>query len=215
MSTERSLSWQVALLLPLAAGFLGMSLSIAVRSAHAGEEVATTTAAVPTPLRNVSGTATAITVSEPMRLIIPSIGLNALVESTGLSKTGSGDIGIPSNFVDVAWYKQSPRPGDPGIAIIDGHLDGRYVPQAVFYNLNELSKGESIYVKDRQGILRQFIVTKSETLPSNADTSALFASSGTPQLVLITCAGDWIPDSHQYTDRVVVFATLAGESLYI
>src|SRR4051812_9478797 len=128
MNRERSLSWQAALMLPVAAGFLGTSLSLAVHSASAGEQrISTTTAvsAVPQSQKNPtrSGTATMMTVGKPARLLIPSIGVNAAVESVGLSKTGSGDIGIPSNFVDVAWYNRSPRPGDSGISIIDGHLD--------------------------------------------------------------------------------------------
>lgn len=197
MSRERGLSWQAALLLPLAAGFFGALLSFAVSSANAGD-TASTAAIGPSPAP-----------AEPTLLFIPSIGVNASVQSVGLSKTGSGDIGIPSNFTDVAWYDRGPIPGSPGIAIIDGHLDGRTVPEAVFYHLGDLSAGESIYVRDTLGVLRQFTVTRSERLAYDADTSTLFESAGTPQLVLITCAGDWIADRHEYTDRIVVFATLA------
>jgi len=192
------LSWQTALLLPFAAGFLGASLSLFVSNTAVGEQ-----ATLPT------GSGAALPASaKPVHLAIPAIGVNASIQTVGLSKTGSGDIGIPSNFTDVAWYNGSPAPGNPGIAIIDGHLDGRYAPQAVFYHLGELDLGQSIYVTDSAGTMREFVVTERELIGSKADTSALFASSNTPQLALITCAGDWLPDKHQYTDRIVVFATL-------
>ena len=44
-------------------------------------------------------------------------------------------MGVPTNFTDVGWYRYGPAPGTPGNAVIDGHLDGKSVPEAVFYNL--------------------------------------------------------------------------------
>ncbi len=223
----RSLSWQLALLLPFAAGFIGAFISISVSSNAAALARAAKGSDVPAPTSNATSTTPASVTSshlapvsvpkrgratnEPSRLIIPSIGVDAVVQSVGLSKTGSGDIGIPSNFTDVAWYNKGPVPGEPGIAIIDGHLDGRTVPEAVFYHLADLPIGESIYVKDRAGVQQRFVVTGRQVLPNEADTSGLFARTDIPQLVLITCAGDWLPEKHEYTDRVIVFATLANK----
>jgi sortase A len=208
----RSLSWQAALLLPFAAGFLGAFISISVSSnasalASAGKSTLVATTTTKTAVAAIPVVRHGIAVNEPARLIIPSIGVNASVQSVGLSKTGSGAIGTPSNFTDVAWYNRSPVPGDSGIAIIDGHLDGRTVPEAVFYHLADLTEGQNIYVQDRAGVQQRFIVTGRQVLPNDADTSSIFARTDTPQLVLITCTGDWIPEKHEYSDRVVVFAT--------
>jgi len=208
MSREYALSWQAALVLPFAAGFFGATLSFVVSSANEGEKPVTAAIAA-APVGTDTGAATS-TLDEPAYLIIPAIGVNAVVQSIGLSKTGNGDIGIPSNFTDAAWYNRGPMPGSPGIAIIDGHLDGRYIQEAVFYHLGDLTAGESIYVKDRSGVLRRFVVIGNERLPYDADTRMLFVNSGMPRLVLITCAGDWLPDKHEYTDRILVSATLAS-----
>lgn len=212
MNEGRSLSWQAAFALPLAAGFIGTLLSVslssgmrAMASNDAGPAIATTT---PVAVAHSSTSATAA--NQPARLIIPAIGVRATVQSVGLSKTGNGTIGIPSNFTDAAWYNGSPIPGDPGTAIIDGHLDGRYVQKGVFYDLGKLTLGDSIYVEDRAGVRQRFIVTGRQQLASNADTSMLFANTSVRQLALITCAGDWLADKHQYSDRIVVFATLAN-----
>jgi sortase (surface protein transpeptidase) len=217
MNKERSLSWQAALFLPFAAGFFGALVSITVSSnAHAlssgsssTEVLAVTTTVASKPTVSVQ-TDDAAAVNNPARLIIPSLNINAAVQSVGLARTGTGAIGTPDNATDVAWYNRGPIPGSPGIAIIDGHLDTRTVPEAVFYHLGDLAVGESIYVQDHAGVQQRFVVTSRQQLPYDADTSALFKNTGTPQLVLITCAGDWLPDKDEYTDRIVVFATLAN-----
>jgi LPXTG-site transpeptidase (sortase) family protein len=234
MNPERGLSLRAAILLPIAVGFFGTLVSIAISSiGHTAANVNASSAtesprgevalvanvtsithvSTAAPVANtgpVSNVSTATASDKPVRLSIPSIGVNAAIQSVGFSKTNASDIGTPSNFVDVAWYNHSPIPGSPGIAIIDGHLDGRYVPKGVFYRLRDLTKGESVYVKDGLGVTRQFIVTYTDSLASGADTSMLFQNSGTPQLVLITCTGDWQPDKHEYTHRVVVFAALVS-----
>lgn len=222
MNRERTLPWQTALLLPFIAGFIGTTVSIAISSnAHAltngsstseGANIAATTRSAATPTVSVQ-TIDATDAHNPARLSIPSIGINAAVQSVGLAGTGTGAIGTPNNATSVAWYNRGPVPGSSGIAIIDGHLDTHIVPEAVFYHLGDLKEGDSVYVTDQAGVQQRFVVTSRQQLPYNADTSMLFAPSDTPQLALITCAGDWLPDQHQYTDRVVVFATLAGESL--
>jgi sortase (surface protein transpeptidase) len=220
MNAARSLPWQAALALPLAAGFFGASLSIlASGGAHAmagstsaGMQAATAAAApeqAPAPYAPTVNDRTAT--NEPARLIIPSFGLSAAVQSVGLSQTGNGAIGTPDNATDVAWYDRGPIPGSPGIAIIDGHLDTRTVPEAVFYHLGDLSAGQSVYVIDRAGVQQRFVVTSRQQLAYDADPSMLFAPSNTAQLALITCAGDWMPDKHEYTDRIVVLATLANQ----
>ncbi|MDB5265879.1 MAG: peptidase sortase [Parcubacteria group bacterium] len=223
MNKGRSLSWQAALVLPLAAGFFGTAISIVISDsvhavmndgASALQKIATTTAAsVPTTVSVQTDDTTAA--GNPVRLIIPSIGIDAAVQSVGIAETGTGDIGTPNNATDVAWYNRGPVPGSPGIAIIDGHLDTHTVPEAVFYHLGDLTEGESIYVTDRAGVQQRFVVTGRQQLAYDADTSMLFVHSNTPQIALITCAGDWVPDKHEYTDRVVVFATLANESVHI
>ncbi|MDB5237298.1 MAG: Peptidase [Parcubacteria group bacterium] len=216
MSKEHGLPWQAALLLPFAAGFIGASVSIALSSgakaieSSGGSGGTTATSTVVSAAAIVPSRPAAPATDQPTRLIIPAIGVNAAVQSVGLSKTGNGAIGIPSNFTDVAWYNRGPAPGEPGIAIIDGHLDGRTVPEAVFYHLGDLAKGDSIYVRDRLGVEQRFVVTSRQQLAYDADPSMLFAQSATSQIALITCAGDWNADKHEYTDRIVVFATLAN-----
>jgi len=47
---------------------------------------------------------------------------------------------VPSVPSHVAWYSPGPAPGEPGDAVIDGHLDWTTGP-AVFWNLGKLHAG--------------------------------------------------------------------------
>lgn len=200
---SRSLAVCGVLLLPLVAGFTGMSISLALRFVHAASPG-------PAPAAAVDARASSQPPSVPERLVIPAIGVNAAVEPVGLAKSGNGAMGVPSNFTNVAWYSGGPLPGAAGDAVIDGHLDGRTVPRAVFYRLAELAPGDTVLVEERAGHVLRFTVTKVAYYPYNASTQEIFTGDATgAHLNLITCAGDWMPAKHLYDERVVVFTTLA------
>jgi sortase (surface protein transpeptidase) len=135
-------------------------------------------------------------------LRIPSIGVVANIENVGL--TIHHEIGVPSRIGDVAWYRNSPAPGLPGDAIIDGHLDW-YTGPAVFQNLGKVAPGAMLEVDYRDGAVVRFRVYRVLTVPSNQPPADLFATSGAARLSLITCAGTW--DGRQYSKRLLVEAT--------
>ncbi|TME10793.1 MAG: class F sortase [Chloroflexi bacterium] len=64
-------------------------------------------------------TATRPTDLTPVRLVIPSISLDAKIEARGLDSKRNLD--TASDFHDVAWYELGPAPGQPGNALINGH----------------------------------------------------------------------------------------------
>ena len=113
---------------------------------------------------------------------------------------------IPTNFTDVAWYNGGPRPGMPGSAVIDGHLDGKDVPQAVFYNLKLLQPGDLVEVVDDTGDVLQFRVVGSKIYGYDTTTTDIFSGDTSKAgLNLITCTGDWDKNEKIYTERLVVF----------
>jgi len=146
---------------------------------------------------------------QPVRLIIPSIGVDANIQKVGLAWQGNGQMGIPTNFTDVAWYKDGTLPGMPGSAVIDGHLDGKDVAEAVFYDLDKLQKGDIVEVVDASGRKLKFIVVETKSYDRNADTTEIFSGdASSSRLNLITCSGDWIANEKSYNDRIVVFTEL-------
>lgn len=146
---------------------------------------------------------------KPSRLRIPAIGVDAKVQSVGLAWQGTGDMGIPTNFTDVGWYSGGVTPGAPGSAVIDGHLDGKDVREAVFYNLDKLKPGDLVEVEDRAGKVWQFRVVETKIYDYNAPTADIFlGDTSKSRLNLITCAGSWDKTQKLYDKRVVVFTEL-------
>lgn len=148
--------------------------------------------------------------TDPVRLIIPTLGINAYVQQVGLSAKGS--LGIPSNFRDVAWYKLGPVPGEPGSAIIDGHLNNGLGLPGVFLHLDNLQVGDKIQVKNKEGQLLTFQVMAKKIYPYDQPVEEIFSPSNIPRLNLITCGGQWIKTKRTYDQRVVVFSQLISQS---
>ena len=144
------------------------------------------------------------TVAAPDRLIISKINVDAHVKSVGVD--ANGDMATPGNPTDVAWYKLGPHPGATGSAVINGHLNTKYVPQAVFYNLKQLQPGDEVQVRTIDGQVLVFKVTRVQEYAQDAPTQEIFSRQGNlPYLNLITCTGQWDPVKKIYSDRIVVF----------
>jgi len=161
-------------------------------------------------LVEAAGTGSSIEMpAQPAQLLIPVIGVNAVVESVGLSKTASGEMGVPEKLMDVAWYNQGPLPGMPGSAVIAGHLNGRTISTGVFYNLTKLKLGDLVEIIDQKGEKFQFKVVDVKTYDYNASAKDVFLSDNSKaRLNLITCSGDWIKDQKIYNKRTVIFTEL-------
>lgn len=142
----------------------------------------------------------------PVRLIIPAINVNAAIQNVGVNNKGEMD--VPSNIVDVGWFRLGSRPGEKGSAVIAGHFDGKNGEAAVFANLNKLKKGDKVYIKNDKGPLITFTVRESRAYaPGYADD--VFSRNDGTYLNLITCDGVWDGVKKSYSKRLVVFADIA------
>lgn len=141
----------------------------------------------------------------PVRLMIPSINVDAAIEY--VAHTPEGAMDVPSNTKDVGWYELGPSPGEIGNAVISGHFDGREGKSGVFNNLNELKTGDKLYIINDQGSTITFVVQESRLYtPGHADE--VFLPNGGVHLNLITCDGVWNKDKKSYSKRLVVFADI-------
>lgn len=142
---------------------------------------------------------------QPIRLKIPSIKVNAIVESVSL--TSDGAVGVPKGPKNVAWFSRGPRPGEIGSAIITGHfgywLGG--IP-TVFNNLGKLKEGDRLSINDEKGVLTNFVVREVKTYDQNEQVPAVFeAGDQGAHLNLITCTGIWNKILKRYPKRLVVY----------
>ena len=148
----------------------------------------------------------------PVRLEIPSIGVD-----TGLQRLGKepdGTVAVPGGrhqWDEAGWYAGGPRPGDLGSAVILGHVDSKSDGPAVFYRLRELRRGDQVKVVRADGSIVRFAVDRTEQYPkSRFPTDAVYYPTGTPELRLVTCGGEFDTGIHHYKSNVIVFATMTS-----
>lgn len=146
----------------------------------------------------------------PARLQIPSIGLDAAVESLGVTQDQSGSalaMAVPTRPDEVGWYSPGPAPGDAaGDVVMDGHLDWTNGP-AVFWRLGQLKIHDGITVVADDGTVTRWKVEQVADWPPDAHPPGLFDRSGPRMLSLITCTGRF--DGAHYDRRRVVTASAA------
>jgi len=146
----------------------------------------------------------------PTRIRIPRLGIDAAVESVGL--TADGAMGVPSRPLDAGWYSPGPRPGESGNAVIDGHVDWYGGQDGAFKDLKDARPGDAVEVVDDAGTVVSFVVRESRTYAAAADATDVFVSTdGTSRLNLITCGGAWDKRTGMYAERLVVFADRMSE----
>src|SRR5215471_3801651 len=141
----------------------------------------------------------------PARLSIPVLGVDADVEAVGVD--GQGRMGTPSRPEHVGWYRQGAAPGQPGNAVIDGHLDWTSGP-AVFWQLHRLRVGDEAFVSGSDGTRLRFVVDSVSTIAYDANVDGLFVTLGPPSLTLLTCTGAWDRQRATYLQRLVVHLSL-------
>jgi len=145
--------------------------------------------------------------ARPVRLQIPSLKIDAVIEAVGSDQNGA--MGIPKQADNVAWYAPGYLPGEWGNAVIAGHLDLANGAPAIFWSLGQLVVGDSIIVTAADGTQYHFAVTGQATYPyDQAPIEEIFGFSLQSQLNLITCKGQWNRGTRNYTKRLVVYSAL-------
>jgi hypothetical protein len=140
----------------------------------------------------------------PERIRIPAIGVNARVVRVGLDRAGA--LQVPGSWVDAGWYARGARPGEPGPAVIVGHVDSTAGP-AVFYRLGALRAGAAIRVARGDGSVARFRVHRVERWPkSSFPTRLVYGATRRPTLRLVTCGGAFDGATGHYADNTIVFA---------
>jgi LPXTG-site transpeptidase (sortase) family protein len=181
-------------------------------TATAAGPVRSSAAATPTHVRHPAAddfksVRTYSTVAEPNRLRIPAIGLTTpSLEHLGRSPKDQS-IELPRRPERAGWFEGGPRPGQPGPAVVIGHVDWDHSP-AVFFRLREMKPGQVVYVDRVDGTTQQFrVTTVRQVAKSDFPTDDVYAPDLEPSLRLITCGGQFDYSVHSYVDNVIVFAS--------
>jgi hypothetical protein len=142
----------------------------------------------------------------PAFVSISSIGTASSLIELGLD--ADGKLEVPIDFGQAGWWKGGPRPGDPGPAVITGHLDSTRGP-AVFAKLRKVKPGDEIVVARNDGVRLVFVVTRIDSYPKRAfPTRTVYGPTDAAELRVITCGGSFDRSKGSYDDNTVVFAKL-------
>lgn len=143
--------------------------------------------------------------NQPKYIRLPSIGAEGYIQAVGLDQNGA--VAAPNNVSLAGWYADMLAPGQDGLSIIDGHVDGKTAP-GIFHSLHKLTAGDAFEVDLANGQVVHYVVKNMSQVAASDAASQLFARDNTipGQLNLITCGGTFNRAKGVYNDRVVVVA---------
>lgn len=155
---------------------------------------------VPSPLVVVGSVPVAITIAKAQ--------VDAQVEEQTID---NGVMHDPSGPYVVSWYKSTGKLGESNNVVMAGHLDWYGVPQAVFYHIGDLTKGDPIEVtgadKQRYGYKVDWVKNFTVADLDQKTVQMIVGDSQTEELTLITCGGAWDAAKQEYVERMVIRAS--------
>ncbi|WP_447004319.1 sortase domain-containing protein [Saccharothrix isguenensis] len=96
---------------------------------------------------------------EPTEVRIPRIDATSSLIPLGLNPDETVQVPSIEQPMQAGWYVHARAPGEPGPAIILGHVDGNSQP-GIFYRLHELRPGAGVEVSRTDGSVVEFTVEK-------------------------------------------------------
>lgn len=129
-----------------------------------------------------------------------------------VSTTANGQLEIPADIDQAGWWNGGSRLGDPfGATVVAAHVDSFTQGLGRFDELLSMRPGEIVVLRSKHRAQTYTVssagLVAKESLSSK---SRLFAGSGDPRLVLITCGGTYLPSQGGYQDNMVVIARPSG-----
>jgi LPXTG-site transpeptidase (sortase) family protein len=157
----------------------------------------------PTPSRTTGGVSNGASV-RPVRLRIPTIGVDTQLETLGVTRLGR--LRPPVDPQRAGWFPGSAVPGELGPAVVAGHRDSKVGP-AVFWHLTDLRLGDTLIVTRSDGVSVRFQVAQIRRVPrASFPTEQVYGATPDSMLRLITCGGLYDHIHGRYLDNVLVVA---------
>jgi LPXTG-site transpeptidase (sortase) family protein len=156
----------------------------------------------PAPI-GVDSLAPADATNAPITVSVGSIGIaEAAVIPVGVEPDGRMEV-PPADL--VGWYRFGSVPGEQGQTVLAAHVayDG---VDGVFVDLVEVAIGDEVTVSDGSGGVSRYRVVSNDQYDKDELPDQLFARTGEPGLVLITCGGIFDSSARSYEDNIVVVA---------
>ncbi|MDG4789539.1 class F sortase [Micromonospora sp. WMMD1102] len=146
--------------------------------------------------------------SEPVRIGIPKIRVDAEIMPLGVEADGTVQVPPLKQAHRAGWYKLGASPGEFGNAVVVGHVDSAAIGPAVFFRLGSLERGDRIEVVRADGELVRFAVDAVKSYPKTSFPSELvYGTADAARLQVVTCGGSFDRKEGSYRNNVIVSAT--------
>lgn len=142
---------------------------------------------------------------DPKSISLQTIGASGYIQNVGVDQKKA--VAVPNNIHMAGWYVDMAKPGDQGLSIIDGHVNGRK-NDGIFKNLIKLKKGDVFSITFGNDTNKSFEVDEVVSVKTEDSASVLFSQKPgiLNQLNLITCGGTFDTSKQQYDQRIIVIA---------
>jgi hypothetical protein len=115
----------------------------------------------------------------------------------------NGEMGTVGDAKLAAWLEAGPAPGEPGNALINGHVRWKGT-KGYFSILKEMQVGEEVVIEFEDGSVKSFNAVSIDIYKLDAIPEDVLNLGGETRVTLITCLGDYNPDIGTSESRVVV-----------
>ncbi len=145
---------------------------------------------------------------DPKYISLKTLRIEGFIQRVGVDQEGR--IAVPNNIYVSGWFVDSVRPGDVGLSILDGHVNGRRTSEGLFASIGQLRPGDRYTITFGNESTREFEVQRVVTVSVDEAAKLLFVRDTryTSQVNLITCAGHYSDQLATFTDRVIVTSSL-------
>ena len=107
----------------------------------------------------------------------------------------------------MGWFRDGAAPGDErGAVLLAGHKDSARRGAGAFYAIERARRGTRVSVRTSDGRTRRYRVVSVKRMRKANLPVDVFARTGKPRLVLVTCGGPFDQRSGHYKDNIVVTA---------
>ena len=147
----------------------------------------------------------------PRHLALPSLQVDAPIVPVGLQP--GGDLAVPDDPHVLGWWQREARPDSrQGTIVIDGHVDTAASGPGALFSLRQLRPGDPVILSTNHGSWH-YVIAALRSYPKVNLPAEVFASTGPPRLVIITCGGAFDHKTRQYTDNIVAYTLPAPANL--